>query len=120
LDGGVPGAVAESVLNLSADLGEALEKKLADVGQGDGVAWRNAVLRDEREEFAEDVVDIAGGPEIAGKGDELASSLIGSEELLFAAGVVDTEGAVLRPAGHAAGAAVPKGEAAQVFGRTRM
>ena len=32
-DGGVPGAVAESVLNLGANLGQALEKKLAHVGE---------------------------------------------------------------------------------------
>ena len=111
---GVPGAVAESVSDLSADLGQALEKKLADVGQGDGVAARDAVLRHESKKLAEDVVYIVRGPEIAGKGDELASGLIRSEERLFAAGVVDTECAVLFPAGQAAGAAVPKGEAAQV------
>ena len=111
---GVPGAVAESVSDLRADLGQALEKKLGDVGQGDGIAARDAVLRHQRKELAEDVVDIARGPEVAGEGDELASGLIRSEERLFAAGVVDTEGSVLFPAGQAAGAAVPKGEAAQV------
>jgi hypothetical protein len=110
LNGGIPGPVAEDVLNLAADVGKTLEKKLRNVGERDGIAVRDAVLGDKREESAKDMVDIAGGLEFARKGDELASGLIRSEELLFAAGVENTKGAVLGPARHAAGASVGEGE----------
>jgi hypothetical protein len=65
-EGDVPGVVSVSVAKFRANRGEALEKELADVGQGDGVAARDAVLSNEPEEFAEHVVDVAGGSKLSG------------------------------------------------------
>lgn len=94
--------------------GQALEKKLRDVGEGDGVAVGDAVFRNQIEQFAEDVIDVAGGFEIAGERNEAAGGLIGPQEFVFAAGVEDAESGVLFRAGHAAGASVGKRELAQI------
>ena len=98
-------------------MGKTLEEKLGNVGEGDGIAVRDAVLGDKGKEFSQDVVDVAGGLEFARKGDELASGLIRGQELLFAAGVENAQGAVLAPAGHAAGAAVGEGKLAKAVPR---
>jgi len=88
---------------------EAREHDLAHVGEDGGLAKRDAVLRDGGEEFAEDVVDVGGGEEIAveGGGDFVAQAL-GFEELEFLPGMEGAEGRMERAAQHAAAAAVGK------------
>ena len=67
-------------------------------------------MRYEGEEFAEDVIDVAGGLEFTGKRSEAASGLIGSQKLVFATGVEDAKFGVFMGAGHTASAPVGKGE----------
>jgi hypothetical protein len=54
-------------------VGEAREHDLAEDGEGGGFARRDTVLRDGDKKFAEDVVDVGGGEEIAGGGVEISS-----------------------------------------------
>lgn len=68
----------------------------------------NAFLGESGEDFAEDVVDVGDGVELAGKGGKLGSELVGFEKLLFFAGVKDAESGMAFLSGHAAGAAVRK------------
>ena len=68
-----------------------------------------AVLRDGDKEFAEDVVDVGGGEEIAveGGGNFVAQAL-GLEALKFLPGMEGTKGSMDRAAQHAAAVAVGK------------
>jgi len=95
------------------DGGEAVEEELADVGEDGGVAAGDAVLRKEGEEFAEDVVDVAGGLEFAGEGGELGGDAVRFEELALFAGVDEAEVRVGGRAGQAAFAAVGEGVLAE-------
>ena len=86
---------------------EGREHDLAEEGEGGGFARRDTVLGDGDKEFAEDVVDVGGGEEIAveGGGDFVAEAL-GLEELKLLPGMEGTEGRMGRAAQHAAAAAV--------------
>jgi hypothetical protein len=99
--------VAERELLL--DVGEAREHDLAHIGEDGGFAKGDTVLRDGGKEFAEDVVDVGGGEEIAVQGDgNFVAQALGLEDLEFLAGVEGTEGRMERAAQHAAAAAVGK------------
>ena len=88
-------------------VGEAGEQDLAEVGEGGGFAEGDAVLGYGGEEFAEDVVDVGGGEEVAlERGGDLGAQALGLEELELFAGVEDAEGEMGRSAKHAAAAAV--------------
>jgi len=89
------------------------------MGEDGGFARRDAVLGDGGEEFAEDVVDVGGGEEIAveGGGNFVAETL-GLEELELLPGVEGTEEGMSRGAQHAAEAAVGKVKLA-LLGDTR-
>jgi len=90
-------------------VGEGREHDLAHVSEGDGFAKGNAVLRGSSEDFAEDVVDVGGGEEIAVEGGgNFAAQALGLEELQFLPGMEGTEGRMGRAAQHAAAAAVGK------------
>jgi hypothetical protein len=97
--------VVERKLQLHAREGR--EHDLAEEGEGGGFARRDTVLGDGDKEFAEDVVDVGGGKEIAveGGGDFVAEAL-GLEELKLLPGMEGTEGRMGRAAQHAAAAAV--------------
>ena len=70
--------VAEGKLFLH--VGEAREQDLAEEGQGGGFANGDTVLRYCDEEFAEDVVDVGGGEEIAMEGcRDFAAEALGLE-----------------------------------------
>jgi hypothetical protein len=90
-------------------VGEGREQDLADEGEGDGFANGDTILRDGDKEFAEDVVDVGGGEEIAveGGGNFVAQAL-GLEELQFLPGMESTEGRMDRAAQHATAATVGK------------
>jgi hypothetical protein len=90
-------------------VGEGREHDLAHVGEGDGFAKGDTVLRDGDKEFAEDVVDVGGGEEIAveGGGNFVAQTL-GLEALKFSPGMEGTKGSMDRAAQRAAAAAVGK------------
>jgi hypothetical protein len=88
---------------------ERREQDLAEVGESGGFARGDAVLRDGDEKFAEDVVDVCGGEEIAVEGGgNFAAQALGLEELKFLPGVKGTEGRMVGAAQHAAAAAVGK------------
>jgi len=121
-DQGFPGGKARAFIrDFVADGGKSAEEELADVSHSDGVAVRDAVPRDADEKFSEEMIDVGGGLEFAGKGNELLAELFDAEELgHFAgfaggeAGVEEAERDVTLPARHAALAAVGGGELAAI------
>lgn len=98
---------------LLLNVGEAREHDLAEEGEGSGFAKGDTVLGCGDEEFAEDVIDIGGGEEIAVKGGgDFAAQALGLEELELLFCMEGAEGTVGRAAQHAAAAAVGKMELA--------
>jgi hypothetical protein len=93
--------------------GDRSEQSFAEVGEVGGFAEGDAVLGDGDEEFAEDVVDVGGGEEIAveGCGDFFAEAL-GLDALELLAGMEGAEGRMGWAAEHAAAAVVGKLELA--------
>jgi hypothetical protein len=88
-------------------VGEAREHNLAEIGEDGGFARRDAVLGNGGEEFAEDVVDVGGGEEIAvERSGNFVAETLGLEELELLPGVEGTEDGMSRGAQHAAEAAV--------------
>ena len=90
---------------------------MADVGEGGGAPGRDAVGGEGLEEFAEDVIDIDLGDEIAGGAGEFF------DEIVFAVkgaavdgGVVEAEAVVLGMGGHGAEFAVGEFKGAKVVG----
>jgi hypothetical protein len=64
------------------------EHELAEEGEGGGFAKGNAVLLCGDKEFAEDVVDVCGGKEMAVEGGgDFAAQTLGLEELEFLPGM---------------------------------
>lgn len=102
------------VLVLASGAGDTLEKELANIGESDGLAARDAAMGEEREDFAEDVVDVAGGLELAGEGGELGADAAGFETLKLLAGVDGTKRRVRLVAQHLALAAVRELELAEI------
>jgi hypothetical protein len=93
--------------------GDRGEHDLAEIGEVGGFAKGDTVLGDGGKEFAEDVVDVGGGEEIAVEGcGDFAAQALGLEELKLLPGMEGTEGRMGRAAQHAAAAAVGKMELA--------
>lgn len=93
------------------DITEGVEQEVTDVSEDGGVAGRNAVLGEGGEELAEDEVDVGGGQEVAGeRSRKLGTESLGYEELLFLAGVEETEGGMVLLTQHATLAAVGERE----------
>ena len=88
------------------DARDGLEKQLAEVAEGVGGLVRDTFFSQSGKDFAEDVVYVGDGVELAGKGGELGSQLFGFETLLLCAGMVDAERGMAFLAKHAASAAV--------------
>jgi hypothetical protein len=102
-----PGVSATGIDDLVLHKRDGVEEKLADKGEGGGVARWKAVLSDGGEEFSEDMIDVGGGEEFARRGfGKQRAERFGLEELAFGAGVEDTESGVILAAQHAAFAAV--------------
>lgn len=117
-EGFLPGGEAVGLLDFELDAMAVVEEKLGDIGEGGGLATRDAVLGEEVEEFSEDVGEVAGGGEFARKGSEFGGDGDGVEELALLAGVEGAEGRVGFVAQHGALAVVGGGEeAAGVAGR---
>jgi hypothetical protein len=91
----------------------AVEEKLSEIGEVFGAAGGDTAVGYEIEEFAEDVVDVGGGAELAGDGFEFLADFFLGEELLLFAGVDQAEGRVGLVAEHAALAAVGERELAE-------
>src|SRR6476646_8198707 len=90
-------------------VGEAREHDLAEVGESGGFAKGDTVLRNSDEKFAEDVVNVGGGEEIAvERGGNFEAQALGLEDLEFLPGMKGTEGRMVRAAQHAASTAVGK------------
>src|SRR6266481_5388427 len=94
----------------------AVEEKLSEIGEVFGAAGGNAAVGYEIEEFAEDVVAVGGGAELAGDGFEFLADFFLREELLLFAGVDEAEGSVGLVTEHAALAAVGEREVTQLGG----
>ena len=105
----MPGVETQGFLDFFLDFGEGLEEELGDVGEGDGIAARDASLGEEGEDFSEDVVDVAGGFEVAGERGEFAGDLLIGKAFgaafFFPFGVIGAEGAMTWGARHSALAA---------------
>lgn len=94
-----------------------LEEKMADVGEGGGAAGGDAVGGKGLEEFAEDVIDVDLGDEIAGWAGEFAAEIVFAVEgAAVDGGVVEAKSVVLGMRGHAAAFAVGEGKGAEVVG----
>jgi len=100
------------LLDFELDGTAVVEEELGDIGEGGGFAAGDAVLGEEVEEFSEDMGEIAGGGEFAGKGGEFSGNGGGVEELALVAGVEGAEGGMGLVAQHGALAAVGGGEEA--------
>jgi len=92
-------------------------QEVADIGEGGGAPGRNAIGGEGLEEFAEDVIDIDLGDEIAGGAgeffDEIVFAVIGAA---VDGGVVEAEAVVLGMGGHGAEFAVGEFKGAKVVG----
>jgi len=115
----LPGGEAVGLLDFVLDGMAVVEEELGDVGEGGGLAAGDAVLGEEVKELSEDVGEVAGGGEFAGKGGEFGGYgggveevLGGVEEVLLLAGVEGAEGGMGFVAQHGALAAVGGGEEA--------
>ena len=93
------------------------QQEMADIGEGGGAPGRNAIGGEGLEEFAEDVIDINLGDEIAGGAGEFF------DEIVFAVkgaavdgGVVEAEAVVIGVGGHGAELAVGEFKGAKVVG----
>lgn len=90
---------------------------MADIGEGGGAFRRDAIGGEGFKEFAEDVVDINLGDEIAGGAgeffDEIVFAVIGAA---MDGGVVEAEAFVTGVGGHGAEFAVGEFKGAQVVG----
>jgi hypothetical protein len=109
-EGFLPGGEAVGLLDFELDAMAVVEKELGDIGEGSGLAAGDAVLGKEVEELSEDVGEVAGGGEFAGKGGEFGGAGGGVEELALLAGVEGAEGGMGFVAKHGALAAVGGGE----------
>lgn len=85
---------------------ESLDHKLTDVGEGQSVTNRDAVLGGEGEEFAEGAVDGEGGAEVAQRAEDFLGDDFRVVKLEFLKGVLGAEGRVVRSKRHLAAAAV--------------
>ena len=104
---GVVGAgVLHGSIEFAFDAGDRLEEELAEVAKSVGGLMRDALSGESGEDFAEDVVDVGDGVELAGKGSELGGELVGFEKLLFFAGVEEAESRMALFAEHATAAAI--------------
>jgi len=94
-----------------------LHQEVADIGEGGGALGRDAIGGEGLEEFAEDMIDINLGDEIAGGAGEFF------DEIVFAmkgaavdGGVVEAEAVVIWMGGHGAEFAVGEFKGAEVVG----
>jgi hypothetical protein len=93
------------------------QQEVADIGEGGGALGRDTIGGEGLEEFAEDVIDINLGDEIAGGAGEFL------DEIIFAVkgaavdgGVVEAEAVVVWMGGHGAEFAVGEFKVAKVVG----
>jgi hypothetical protein len=93
------------------------QEEVADIGESGGALGRDAVGGECLEEFAEDVIDIDLGDEIAGRAgeffDEIVFAVIGAA---VDGGVVEAEAFVFGVGGHGAEFAVGEFKGAKVVG----
>jgi hypothetical protein len=104
---GIVGAgMLHGCIEFAFDAGDGLKKELAEIGKRVGGLVRDAFFGESGEDFAEYVVYVGDGVELAGKGSELGGELVGFEKLLLFAGMEEAESRMVFFAEHAAGTAV--------------
>jgi len=110
-----PGVGAAGVDDLVLCQGDGVEEELAHEGEIGSVTWRETVLRDGREKFAKNVIDVDSGEEFTGGGFGNGSADgFGFEELTLRTSMEQAEGRVFVVAQHAALAAVGEMELAEM------
>ncbi len=108
-DQGRRGEVVDREGFLLPDAGKGAEEEMSNIGEGGGVARRDAVIGDEGQELAEGVVQAAGGLVFTGERTEFGANAVEINELLLLAGMEEAEGGMGFPAGHAAVATIGSG-----------
>jgi len=94
-----------------------LHQEMADIGEGGGAFGRDTVGGESLEEFAEDVIDINLGDEIAGGAGELFDEIVfAMKGAAMDGGVVEAETFVAWMGGHGAEFAVGEFKGAEVVG----
>jgi len=105
------------VAGFSSGAGLGAHQEVADIGEGGGALGRDAIGGEGLKEFAEDVIDINLGDEIAGGAgeffDEIVFAMIGAA---VDGGVVEAEAFVFGMGGHGAEFAVGEFKGAKVVG----
>ena len=104
--------------NLVFDVRHRLEHELGDIGEGGGFAWGDSALGESLENFAENVVDVETGVEVAGERRELGGELFGFKKLLFFAGVEDAKSRMAWLTEHTTATSI--GERAETPGSQRL
>jgi hypothetical protein len=69
--------------NFVFDIGHRLQHELGDVGEGGGLAWGDSPVGEGLKDFAENVINVETGVEVAGERRELGGELFGFKQLLF-------------------------------------
>jgi hypothetical protein len=94
-----------------------LHQEVANIGEGGGTLGRDAIGGEGLEEFAEDVIDINLGDEIAGGAGEFFDEIVFAVEgAAVDGGVVEAEAVVVGVGRHGAEFAVGEFKVAEVVG----
>ena len=105
------------VAGFPSGTGLGLHQEVADIGEGGGAFGRDAIGGESLEEFAEDVVDINLGDEIAGGAGEFFDEIVFAVKGAAVDGsVVEAEAIVFWMGGHGAEFAVGEFKGAEVVG----
>ncbi len=115
LEGHFPAFRCMDFADFGADVGQGLQEKLGNVGQGQGVAARDAVFGDQAEELAQDMVNVTGGLEVTGERCQASGDFFGGKKLALVARVEQAERRVMGGDGHTAGAAVGEWKLAETI-----
>jgi len=90
---------------------------VADIGEGGGALGRDTIGGEGLEEFAEDVIDINLGDEIAGRAGEFLDEIVFTMKgAAMDGGVVEAEAVVIGMGGHGAEFAVGEFKGTEVVG----
>ena len=111
----LPGVEGVADLGFLLGVAEAREHELGGVAKSFGFLDGDAVLGKSCEDFAEDVIDVGGGEEVAGeRGGEFRADAFGFEGLALFAGVKRAKAGMIAMAKHAALAAVGVRETTEI------
>ena len=110
-----PGVVRVADLRFLLGVAERGEHELGGVAEGFGFFDGDAVLGQGSKNFAEDVVDVGGGEEVAGeRGGEFGADALGLDALALFTRMEGAQAGMIGMAKHAAAATVGEREMAKI------